>query len=675
MNFDNNSNCGLVVWGTKRGLKCFFTCNAEEVRIGEDPFRDANSLFTDLNPYRVGENAAYLISRLPGYTCITGYWSALDDLDRQGFLAISLLIPPGKYMEGDAAVRLIKKFTEIYWNTYILKSPTQKSIKSQVVEDKYLFYPLLAQPEFQTKVNSDKNSREGASNALLKYKNEPEVAYVIKNLAEDEYLPYQQLYLLPADDGIRLMVNIPEIPMPKIEKKFTLSVTFVSESEELDGFFITASVNNVIRDERTYVFGNRYSLEKIKMSDQVALTFAGKGYITFSLTPDDLISEIKKKYNDNLPDDVSVNIKVHRERSSFPQNTFRNDPPGQGNSYSNESGSRMSSPDFGNMPDKRRPEVIKMQFVDEKEGETPVKHVDVVVKSHGKVYETTGTNGEYSLIVDKVPEMSLEIRAHFYKTKMLSNQNIAELINKMGETVGNTNHFAGTGNEAVRTVKVKLTKNTRPWLFGAAGGVSLILIASVAAFVFPAFLRHHSFGKLVLKLDTIHRSFDTAIYHKRFRDASDRIADYQAAYNKLDDAFEQQLDTANKGIYHAWYSGMRYKLNETKRNWDDTLAQEKLDSIKNHADSVKAVRQRKPPAPVITNNPKVTKGKSTGNNQTISDNLLNTYLHEIDAAKSKADLERISKRIDAATRGKIREDQAQVLISEETTMQDKLSKK
>lgn len=198
-----NNDIGLVVWGTKKGMKIFFSNDAnnpilniaqEKVRRSRgqnvDIRRKVGMKKVDINFYSVEVNKNYMVYNI--------YKSINDSISTRagGFLAISLLVPYNiQPTTKNNIFDLLNNLMAIYENIYIDKTTLRITNKN---ENKELFIKLINDFEYDT-VNQkrpDLNTRN--DKAYFQYNKKEQVKKILsKSNKIDKILDFKEIFFLP----------------------------------------------------------------------------------------------------------------------------------------------------------------------------------------------------------------------------------------------------------------------------------------------------------------------------------------------------------------------------------------------------------------------------------------------------------------------------------------------
>jgi len=565
MIFENKNVAGLAIWGTKVGMKSFLTCNlAEPINTGKEPFRDADSLFIDLAPYRPGSSAMpFLIQRMSDFTCINGYWGAYDDLERKGFLVISILLPSGKVMKGEPLFSLLLRITEIYWNNYISKSTTGASIKNYFVEEKQLFAPLLHLPDFALTDASDVAiSKIGNYIGAFEYSYMDEAARVLSNLFTDELMHYKQLYLMPVVGGAALRdSDVLITAIPEVKKKYQLSIYFedAQSGNKLTNVTVSAYKDGIAIQLQGLVRDGEMSIEGIKEGEGIKLQLKKTGYIDYDVTERDVAGLLENAYGKELPKVASIKIFMSREPQSAGNEAGSKGGKSGGNTYDNGGGNP-----YTNGKDKCN---ITIKFSDRQSGKE-------INPSELQIHRNKTTETQFNLarpqfIISNIKvkeDLALTVKKKGYVTAHVSSDEVKKRLDYYVD--------GGKFYKQPDPLTIQLRKNRirilLPLLAAAAG----LLIVATLAFIFRCAIfevgcetvatQITDSTKLKQKLDSLHAAFlksDSAFRSKKGDTVAfkNEAASFLRQFDSLFDKENANLGTSD-GKYLKWKEDMRSSL-------------------------------------------------------------------------------------------------------------------
>jgi len=150
MRLTNPDFCGLLVWGTKRGLQPFFHFGVDidehelERMHGDNDIRNHN-----INPAEPYGRTFYGIDQYNGTTLLHQFRTILDRVNRPGFYAVTLAIPAGKGLPAGTSLQLLNRLSGLYYQLYIQGSSATNQISVEGTEDPTAFGEVLRSPEFK----------------------------------------------------------------------------------------------------------------------------------------------------------------------------------------------------------------------------------------------------------------------------------------------------------------------------------------------------------------------------------------------------------------------------------------------------------------------------------------------------------------------------------------------
>lgn len=263
-------NTGLIVWGTKNGWQEFFCSPHLSIRDSSTAAAINDVRGMPLLIYRPGRYF-YALEFTPNYIIASYFRSIHDWIDRDGYLAISILIPHNiRFQEGQVMTSL-KKMMDIY---------EQRYIRGEKIEGKNENPNLFLD---QLPVGAGKGAGYNAllsettkgKFAVIKFKEEQEVSYFFNDPYRTAFAPYKTIFFLSSNEtGLGISQDTVLLDLPAKRVQYTLFVT-VKELES--GREINLPVQFKINERAfTDLVGGR--IEYLEFNDEIFFVVEEKGY-------------------------------------------------------------------------------------------------------------------------------------------------------------------------------------------------------------------------------------------------------------------------------------------------------------------------------------------------------------------------------------------------------------
>lgn len=270
---NNQEQIGLIAWGLKLGKQVFFHSNfinpeeAAMVNALEDIRGVVNFTQPNLQFYSLEFTEKFRI--------YTAYRTIFDWVGREGYLALSVLVPHTYQLKEAHTFRLLKDLLGTYETNYI---DERHRIKNQR-ENPDLFFSLInserLQPMAQRETLMGNNSNRYA---YLLYNNDTDLINYFDSPYRREYNGYKEVFfLLQSQHRLRPSENATKLNLPPKVISYTLDIVFQDEKG-----------NNVQPDQwSAQVENTNYktlTISDLNLNDQVVVSAEKAGYSTINQT-------------------------------------------------------------------------------------------------------------------------------------------------------------------------------------------------------------------------------------------------------------------------------------------------------------------------------------------------------------------------------------------------------
>jgi hypothetical protein len=186
-----------MVWGTKQGLQPFFSFGvelSEDSQIamhGRNDLRNHNFKTSD-----AFSRTFYGIDESEGHRLVHQFKTIIDDTERPGFIAVTLVIPVGKRMNDGMCLQLLNHLTDKFSESYLQPKGSTYRIIRKNVEDTSLFGSILREPIYRLSDEMAPSTSGKVARACFTYSNQEELSSVFDRLNRSEIRAVEKLFLL-----------------------------------------------------------------------------------------------------------------------------------------------------------------------------------------------------------------------------------------------------------------------------------------------------------------------------------------------------------------------------------------------------------------------------------------------------------------------------------------------
>jgi len=183
----------IVAWGTKRGKKQFFSFGIE----GVTNITELDKYFDDLHdsiPFIKVRFNIYSLDTTQDFTIATIYRTTLDHAGRDGYFALSLLIPQGYSMDIAYMLPVLDNLSLLYRKEYI-QTNSQGRLLDTVMENVSLF-EKVADVSLSSRMLIGSVDTQIA-NSVINFKNEEELRNIFGLIAGNIEYKNLKVYVLP----------------------------------------------------------------------------------------------------------------------------------------------------------------------------------------------------------------------------------------------------------------------------------------------------------------------------------------------------------------------------------------------------------------------------------------------------------------------------------------------
>ena len=218
----DNSNLGLIIWGTKRGKSVFLSSNLAE---NAD---DLNKQLSDIQSFtsfqRVGHEF-YCFDLHQNFKGVSIIYSLNDALSRMGYLVVTLVIPRNKTFRENQnnSRRLLKQLLDLYMEKYVISEFITKTINPTAREDVGLFESVLRSSRSELVPADNFSVAKVPGACYLKFNDEIELDDIFEHYEREELRAYEKVFVLPNVSN-DLSANINFTELPPAERKVTLKI-------------------------------------------------------------------------------------------------------------------------------------------------------------------------------------------------------------------------------------------------------------------------------------------------------------------------------------------------------------------------------------------------------------------------------------------------------------------
>jgi len=316
MRLTNPDFCGLLVWGTKRGLQPFFHFGVDidehelERMHGDNDIRNHN-----INPAEPYGRTFYGIDQYNGTTLLHQFRTILDRVNRPGFYAVTLAIPAGKGLPAGTSLQLLNRLSGLYYQLYIQGSSATNQISVEGTEDPTAFGEVLRSPEFKLIPLSGDTPRSSIPKQAFSYSSLAELSAIFDQQGREEIRSVKKLFLF--SDSMRsicptdiLLGILPPAPM-----RYELELQ-VSGADDIafQQVTVTASRNGTSVPVSGHS-GGRLVITGIREKDEVQVNISQQGYVTRTITPMEVQQWLLAQGGDNAQ---PVKKKVVLQKAAAP---------------------------------------------------------------------------------------------------------------------------------------------------------------------------------------------------------------------------------------------------------------------------------------------------------------------------------------------------------------------
>jgi len=270
---DNQEQIGLIAWGLKLGKQVFFHSNfinPEEpamVNALEDIRGVVN--FTQPNLH------FYSLEFTERYRIYTAYRTIFDWVGREGYLALSVLVPHKLQLKEAHTFRLLKDLVSAYETEYI---DERHRIKNQR-ENPDLFFKLINTERLQPMTHRETLSGNANNRyAYQPFRSEADLADYFDSPYRREFIGFKEVFFLPqSEPRLRPSENATKLDLPPKVISYTLDIAFQDEKgDKIQPDNWSAQVEN--KQYKTL------TISDLNLNDQISIYAEKAGYNTIYQT-------------------------------------------------------------------------------------------------------------------------------------------------------------------------------------------------------------------------------------------------------------------------------------------------------------------------------------------------------------------------------------------------------
>jgi len=296
MTLINSADYGLIVWGTKRGMKPFFSLNLEASESHANLDRqDIRSYFNFTIPGLV----FYSIEHKPGYSGFNIFRTVPDALGRPGFYAITLLMAADRAFSQNNVLELLTTLCDVYRKNYISEGPNGQ-ISETATEDTSLFQAIISGEQLHYE-EADSPAQLGDKNCIVTWSGPQELSEIFANYRRSELMAFNQTFLLPADET-NLRCSLEKIKLPDLPPSYNLILLLNDYSSNVS--IIDASVEyrkngKLIESLDIVPEDGRFLKGAITASDSITISIQKEGYKSRVIDSSYIQKEISRTRSNN----------------------------------------------------------------------------------------------------------------------------------------------------------------------------------------------------------------------------------------------------------------------------------------------------------------------------------------------------------------------------------------
>jgi len=298
------NQCSFFISGTKLGAGTFMSHN-----INEDLSYINDKIMVDIRGENIGirppfNQVFFGITHTANYTLLNCFRTIQDFVERPGFYAISIVLPPNKSMMPGKAVELLRKLNDLYYDMYVKPNTAFNcQILKDVEENKNIFVDIASSPNYNI-INADSSiSYNQKSQIAYKYNNEQELNQLFDFCHRDELLNAENAFIFSMDQVSMCPSNIAiQTSLPQEIKTYSFKILPLYNGVPVQNAKIIFNKNGqtITPQEDPSI------LAKIKQSDVIEITIMASEFETKTISKHELMSHSSFEQNGLIS--VPVNL-------------------------------------------------------------------------------------------------------------------------------------------------------------------------------------------------------------------------------------------------------------------------------------------------------------------------------------------------------------------------------
>jgi hypothetical protein len=286
MKLTNPEFCGLLVWGTKRGLIPFFHfgLDIEESELerlhGDNDIRNHN-----INPAEPYDRLFYGIDQYSGMVLIHQFRTIIDYVDRPGFFAVTLVMPAGRGLAAGTTLPLLNQLSDKYHQLYVQGSAKPNQIRIGITEDSSLFGEILRLAVNRLiSIPSDAVRSVVPKQAFI-YSSAAELSAIFDHQGREEIRSVKKLFLFA--DGMRNLCprEIPLGILPPPPRRTDIELEVMGAGTILTSQTIVQARINGSSAPVTKSASGAFLITGVRAQDQLEIQISCNGYTPRTATP------------------------------------------------------------------------------------------------------------------------------------------------------------------------------------------------------------------------------------------------------------------------------------------------------------------------------------------------------------------------------------------------------
>ncbi len=194
----NQQYPGFVFWGTKKGKAVFLSHNLTlsnnelDERIMD--VRNQNFLINNGNEF-------YCMDQKSGYRLFSLIHIMNDDFDREGYLAVSMVLPSAHQFKNGAFWQVLDALKKAYISKYVITRYPSENYMQDIREDASVFLHLFQDSKLAMEPAGSLQRLQGApkGTVFVSYNGLPQLDEFFSTYFRKELHAYERVYILPND--------------------------------------------------------------------------------------------------------------------------------------------------------------------------------------------------------------------------------------------------------------------------------------------------------------------------------------------------------------------------------------------------------------------------------------------------------------------------------------------